>query len=164
MLYYHVVGTEQSEDVFLLDARSCGDAKWFISPHVFDDGKWLLIFLSPNCDPVNRLYLIKLQDLDLKSFSFVNTNVIDWPMCYVFTRICCYLIIWKICQDALQLVDLTGKPVKYSIAFPSARTIVFTGRKTSNEGFFHFTSFLYPGIIYLYDFRHHSMKILFEIK
>ncbi|ETO05962.1 prolyl oligopeptidase / prolyl endopeptidase / post-proline cleaving enzyme [Reticulomyxa filosa] len=228
MLYYHVVGTEQSEDVFLLDARSCGDAEWFISPHVSDDGKWLLIFLSPNCDPVNRLYLVKLQDLDLKSgsnqsnahltlkkvmiklidnfdngyhyitneqnvfyfktdhnagnYRVVSVDITDTHSPLVWNEIvsehkrnrladvlCVHkdlllLNYMEDCQDTLQLVDLTGKPVKHSIAFPSAGTIVFTGRKTSNEAFFRFTSFLYPGIIYLYDFHHHSMKILFEIK
>jgi prolyl oligopeptidase len=65
-LYYHTIGTDQSEDIFLLDAKSCGDVEWMVGPEVTHDGKWLMIYLSPNCDPVNRLYLVRLEDLPLK--------------------------------------------------------------------------------------------------
>jgi prolyl oligopeptidase len=64
-LYFHRLNTPQSEDVFLTDATTLGDADWFVSASVVDDGTYLQVTLSPDCDPVNRVFLIPLADLDM---------------------------------------------------------------------------------------------------
>lgn len=60
-LYYHRLGTDQSEDV--LCAEFPDNPKWMIGVEVSDCGRYLVIAIREGCDPVNRLYFTDLQAL-----------------------------------------------------------------------------------------------------
>lgn len=54
-LYYHVIGTEQAEDILVFEAPD--NPKWMIHAEVSDDGNYILITVHEGCAPVNRLYI-----------------------------------------------------------------------------------------------------------
>ena len=61
-LWYHKVGTKQEDDIFLIDAQTLGNENWMIGAGMTWCGKWLEIYISLDCDPVNRLYLMDISD------------------------------------------------------------------------------------------------------
>ncbi|KAH7567069.1 hypothetical protein JRO89_XS07G0012600 [Xanthoceras sorbifolium] len=60
-LYYHFLGTEQSEDV--LCYRDPENPKYMFSGGVTNDGKYLLLYISETCDPVNKVYYCDMSAL-----------------------------------------------------------------------------------------------------
>ncbi|PVD32016.1 hypothetical protein C0Q70_07442 [Pomacea canaliculata] len=60
-VYYHRLGTNQSEDVLVAEAPD--HPKWMIGAEVTDCGQYLLLTPREGCDPVNRLYYVDLQNL-----------------------------------------------------------------------------------------------------
>ncbi|OCT78208.1 prolyl endopeptidase [Xenopus laevis] len=58
-LYYHVLGTSQSDDV--LCAQFPEEPKWMGGAEVTDDGQYVLLSIREGCDPVNRLWYCKLD-------------------------------------------------------------------------------------------------------
>ncbi|XP_071854374.1 prolyl endopeptidase-like [Apostichopus japonicus] len=58
-LFYHVLGTKQSEDIL------CGEfpdnPKWMMGVEITDDGRYAVLCISEGCDPVNRLYYCDLS-------------------------------------------------------------------------------------------------------
>ena len=69
-LYYHRIGTPQSEDVLVYDSPE--NPKWLINGQVTDDGEYLLISISQSTDNVNRLYYASLKGVDSKDFGSLN--------------------------------------------------------------------------------------------
>ena len=67
-------------------------------------------------------------------------------------------------KHVIKLVDLKGNDVKNNIKFPSAGSIYFSCERQYNDIFFYFTSFLYPGTIYYYNFKDDKMNVFKEIK
>jgi prolyl oligopeptidase len=59
-IYYHRVGTPQSEDVKVY-ARP-DEPSWFVSGGVSDDGRWLFIYMAKGAENKNRLYVADLGD------------------------------------------------------------------------------------------------------
>jgi prolyl oligopeptidase len=59
-VYYHVVGTPQAEDVLVYERPD--HPTWFISGHVTEDGRYLLITTTRGSDNNNRLYAADLGD------------------------------------------------------------------------------------------------------
>ena len=59
-LYYHRVGTAQSDDRLIYERKDL--PTWFISGSVTEDGRYLLIFLSKGAENTNRLYYADLGD------------------------------------------------------------------------------------------------------
>ncbi|KAF2310168.1 hypothetical protein GH714_007020 [Hevea brasiliensis] len=53
-LYYHFLGTDQSEDI--LCWRDPENPKYMFGASVTDDGKYLLLYIDESCDPVNKVY------------------------------------------------------------------------------------------------------------
>jgi len=60
MLYYHRVGTPQSDDTLIYDRKDL--PTWFITGVTTEDGKYLLVFLAKGSDNNNRLYVADLGD------------------------------------------------------------------------------------------------------
>lgn len=60
-LYYHYLGTDQSEDI--LCAEFPDNAQWMSGVEISDCGEYLIMKISDGCDPVNRLYYCHLKGL-----------------------------------------------------------------------------------------------------
>uniref|UniRef100_A0A672T843 Prolyl endopeptidase n=1 Tax=Sinocyclocheilus grahami TaxID=75366 RepID=A0A672T843_SINGR len=60
-LYYHVIGTSQSEDILV--AEFPDNPKWHSSLTVSDDGRYAVLSITEGCEPVNRLWYCDLQQL-----------------------------------------------------------------------------------------------------
>jgi len=59
-LYYHRVGTPQSEDRLIYERKDL--PTWFIGGEVTEDGRYLLITMSRGSDNTNRLYMADLAN------------------------------------------------------------------------------------------------------
>ncbi|KAG0564329.1 hypothetical protein KC19_8G101600 [Ceratodon purpureus] len=72
-LYYHFVGTDQSEDI--LCWKDSEHAKWLSSARITDDGLYLVLSINEGCDPVNRLFYCDLTMISggLASLKYVNS-------------------------------------------------------------------------------------------
>jgi prolyl oligopeptidase len=76
-LYYHRVGTPQSEDRLIYERRDL--PTWFISGEVSDDGRYLFIQMAEGSENKNRLYVKDLgeprkPDLDAPVTPVVETD------------------------------------------------------------------------------------------
>ena len=61
-LYYHKLGTAQSEDVLIYDRPEQKD--WLLNGSVTDDGRYLIIYASQGSSDKNRVYYKDLQAKD----------------------------------------------------------------------------------------------------
>ena len=59
-LYYHVVGTPQSQDRLIYTNRE--HPAWFVTGALTDDGRYLLIATAKGADNSNRLYYVDLRN------------------------------------------------------------------------------------------------------
>ena len=59
-LYYHVVGTPQSQDRLIYEHKD--HPTWFVTGGLTEDGRYLLVVTSKGSDNNNRLYLADLGD------------------------------------------------------------------------------------------------------
>ncbi|XP_023687820.1 prolyl endopeptidase-like [Paramormyrops kingsleyae] len=60
-LYYHVIGTSQSEDTLV--AEFPDHPKWHSGVTVSDDGRYAVLSITEGCEPVNQLWYCDLQQL-----------------------------------------------------------------------------------------------------
>ncbi|KAI3460440.1 hypothetical protein Pfo_017103 [Paulownia fortunei] len=60
-LYYHILGTDQSEDILCWSDPD--NPKHTRSASVTDDGKYVLLYTYENCDPVNKIYYCNMSVL-----------------------------------------------------------------------------------------------------
>ncbi|KAM0967567.1 hypothetical protein FF1_016089 [Malus domestica] len=60
-LYYHFVGTDQSEDI--LCWRDSENPKYTFGADVTVDGKYILLYVAEGCDPVNKFYYCDMSAL-----------------------------------------------------------------------------------------------------
>ncbi|XP_035990986.1 prolyl endopeptidase-like [Fundulus heteroclitus] len=60
-LYYHVIGTKQSEDVLV--AEFPDQPRWHSSVTISDDGRYAVLSITEGCKPVNQLWYCDLQEL-----------------------------------------------------------------------------------------------------
>lgn len=72
MLYYHFLGTDQSGDI--LCWKDHENPKYSFGGIVTDDGKYLLLYISEGCDPVNKLYYCDMSDFPSIFESFFSAN------------------------------------------------------------------------------------------
>ncbi|XP_052108838.1 uncharacterized protein LOC107460241 [Arachis duranensis] len=73
-LYYHFLGTDQSEDI--LCWRDPENPKYSFGGSVTDDGKYVLLYISEGCDPVNKLYYFDMSELPNGMESFRNKSTL----------------------------------------------------------------------------------------
>ena len=59
-LYYHAVGTPQSEDRLIFNLPD--HPRWFVTGWLTEDGRYLLVSTSKGADNTNRLYVADLRD------------------------------------------------------------------------------------------------------
>ncbi|CAA0812460.1 Prolyl oligopeptidase family protein [Striga hermonthica] len=58
-IYYHFLGTDQSEDILCWSDPE--NPKHTRSASVTEDGKYVLLYIDENCDPVNKVYYFDLS-------------------------------------------------------------------------------------------------------
>ncbi|ESQ34759.1 hypothetical protein EUTSA_v10006924mg [Eutrema salsugineum] len=73
-LYYHFLGTDQSEDV--LCWRDQENPKHMFGSKVTDDGKYLIMTIEEGCDPVNKVYHCDLSSLPHGLEGFRGSNAL----------------------------------------------------------------------------------------
>lgn len=71
-LYYHFLGTDQSEDI--LCWKDPKNPKYTFGAHVSDDGKYVLLYIYESCDPVNKLYYLELSSHSLGLEDYKGTK------------------------------------------------------------------------------------------
>jgi prolyl oligopeptidase len=81
-LYFHKLGTPQSEDVLVYETPDHKD--WQFHGHVTDDGHYLIVSISEGTDPKNRVYykdltaanapVVKLLDAFDASYGFIDND------------------------------------------------------------------------------------------
>nr|KYP65731.1 Prolyl endopeptidase [Cajanus cajan] len=71
-LYYHSLGTSQSEDIMCW--RDLENPKYMFEASVTEDGKYVLLYIGEGCDPVNKLYYCDLSELPNGLEGFRNEN------------------------------------------------------------------------------------------
>ncbi len=81
-LYYHKLGTPQSEDVLIYDRPDQKD--WLFNGEVTDDGRYLIIYASKGSSDKNRVYykdlqakdsaVVKLLDEDDASYGVIDND------------------------------------------------------------------------------------------
>ncbi len=59
-LYYHVVGTPQTQDRLVFEYPE--HPRWFVTGGLTEDGRYLLVSTSKGADNANRLYVVDLRD------------------------------------------------------------------------------------------------------
>jgi hypothetical protein len=62
-LYYHRLGTSQESDVLCYEAPD--HPNWMCGASVSDDGDYVVLSVSESTDPVNRLYVARLENKGL---------------------------------------------------------------------------------------------------
>ena len=69
-LYFHRLGTPQSEDRLVYERRDHAD--WGFSGHVTEDGHYLVIHVSQGTDPKNRIFYQDLTDPKAQVVTLLN--------------------------------------------------------------------------------------------
>ncbi|KAL1351788.1 hypothetical protein AAHE18_06G120300 [Arachis hypogaea] len=60
-LYYHFLGTDQSQDI--LCWRDPQNPEYRFRASVSDDGRYIIMYIEQGCDPVNKLYYCDMSEL-----------------------------------------------------------------------------------------------------
>ncbi|NEP28138.1 MAG: S9 family peptidase, partial [Moorea sp. SIO3I6] len=69
-LYYHKLGTPQSEDSLIYERPD--QKEWFFSGRVTEDGNYLIIIVDQGTDPKNLVFYKNLQDPDSLVVELIN--------------------------------------------------------------------------------------------
>lgn len=59
-LYFHKLGTSQEQDIMII--KDPENPTHMFGAEVSDDGKFLILSVVESCDPVNKLYILKLPE------------------------------------------------------------------------------------------------------
>uniref|UniRef100_A0A8C2KWC4 Prolyl endopeptidase n=1 Tax=Cyprinus carpio TaxID=7962 RepID=A0A8C2KWC4_CYPCA len=159
-LYYHVIGTSQSEDILV--AEFPDNPKWQSSLTVSDDGRYAVLSITEGCEPVNRLWYCDLQQLPSGiTGQFACGNV--WHVeclipdgVYILSAgfVECvnqrYLLVNYVhdVKDILQLYELQSGKLIRDLPLDVGTVVGLSCKKKHPDFFYKFTSFTTPGIIY----------------
>ncbi|KAH9782472.1 prolyl oligopeptidase family protein [Citrus sinensis] len=185
-LYYHFLGTEQSEDI--LCWKDPEHPKYTFSGHVTEDGQYLVMYIRENFDQVNKVYYYDLSALPEGLEGFRKSNGL-LPFVKLIDRFDAqYEVVanddsvftFRTSKDApkykIVRVDLR-EPNNWSEVVPEAERDVLESASAANFNqmilsylsdvnvvFISFTSFLTPGIIYQCNLKTETpeMKIFRE--
>lgn len=202
-LYFHRLGTDQSEDLLVYDRPD--EKEWGFGGSVTEDGDYLIISVWQGTSEKNRVFYRSLVDanaavVELLAENDANYNFVgnDGPRFYFRTDldaprgkliaidterpgrehwttlipekkdvlqrvgITAGLFVASYMHDAhdqIHLFDLDGGFVR-EVELPSLGSVGgFGGRRDHTETFYAFTSFLYPTVIYRYDFITHTSTL-----
>lgn len=75
-LYFHKMGTDQSEDRLVYERPE--DGQKFVRASVTEDGKWLLINVGRGTSPMNMVYLKDLTKSDSEIFPVIDELIADY--------------------------------------------------------------------------------------
>ncbi|KAG8005354.1 Prolyl endopeptidase, partial [Nibea albiflora] len=136
-LYYHVIGTKQSEDILVAEFPE--HPKWHSS--ISDDGRYAVLSITEGCEPVNQLWYCDLQQLSGGITGFVScVNQHHLLVNYLHDV-----------KDILQVYELsTGKLVR-DLPLDVGTVGGVSCKKKHSDFFYKFTSFTTPGVIYHCD-------------
>ncbi|XP_009384008.2 uncharacterized protein LOC103971658 [Musa acuminata AAA Group] len=110
-LYYHFLGTDQSEDI--LCWRDPEHPKYIFDSYVTNDGKYVLLYIEEGCDPVNKLYYCDLSSLSNGLEGFKGSNEMLPFVKLVDTFEACYSLV---ANDDGEFTLLTNKEApKYKL-------------------------------------------------
>uniref|UniRef100_A0A3Q2USM6 Prolyl endopeptidase n=1 Tax=Haplochromis burtoni TaxID=8153 RepID=A0A3Q2USM6_HAPBU len=162
-LYYHVIGTNQSEDILV--AEFPDHPKWHSAVTISDDGRYAVLSITEGCEPVNQLWYCDLKQLPdgikgllpwvklVDNFEAQYSYVTNEGTVFTFRsnldapRYC--LINIDIEKPDRQhwttLIPQHDKDVLGEIKWK------LSCKKKHSEFFYKFTSFTTPGIIYHCD-------------
>ncbi|KAI3750731.1 hypothetical protein L2E82_21498 [Cichorium intybus] len=60
-LYYHFLGTDQSEDILCWENPN--NPQYTVGASITEDGKYVLLYIGEGCDPVNKFYYCDISTL-----------------------------------------------------------------------------------------------------
>ncbi|MDQ3585706.1 MAG: prolyl oligopeptidase family serine peptidase [Pyrinomonadaceae bacterium] len=63
-LYFHRLGTPQSDDILIYEGTSADRKGWIYNGQVTEDGRYLIVWVSPGASADNRIYYKDLQAKD----------------------------------------------------------------------------------------------------
>ncbi|CAB1351216.1 unnamed protein product [Coregonus sp. 'balchen'] len=138
-LYYHVIGTNQSEDILV--AEFPDNPKWHSGVTVSDDGRYAVLDITEGCEPVNQLWYCDLQKLP---------NGITGSVACVNQR---HLLVNYVhdVKDILQLYELSTGGLVRDLPLDVGTVVGLSCKKKHSDFFYKFTSFTTPGVIYHCD-------------
>ncbi|XP_016341534.1 prolyl endopeptidase-like [Sinocyclocheilus anshuiensis] len=150
-LYYHVIGTSQSEDILV--AEFPDNPKWHSSLTVSDDGRYAVLSITEGCEPVNRLWYCDLQQLPNGITGQFALTLVTTSPGFVECVNQCYLLVNYVhdVKDILQLYELQSGKLIRDLPLDVGTVVGLSCKKKHPDFFYKFTSFTTPGIIYHCD-------------
>ncbi|KAJ3004667.1 UNVERIFIED_CONTAM: hypothetical protein HDU68_004956 [Siphonaria sp. JEL0065] len=155
MVYYHRVGTSQSEDILIY--KDSDHPKLMFSVSVTDCGKYLLLHISESCDPKNLVYVADLEKqfgsnsvLGVPTFAAV---VEKWEAEYSYITNEGTLFYFETSLNAPK-----KRIVKYDIAHPEAGFIEVIAETENPLDFNNVVNGNKLVLVYLRDVKH-EMKV-----
>ncbi|CAB1321079.1 unnamed protein product [Coregonus sp. 'balchen'] len=161
-LYYHVIGTNQSEDILV--AEFPDHPKWHSGVTVSDDGRYAVLNITEGCEPVNQLWYC-----DLEKLPNGITGLLTWvklvdnfeaQYSYITNEgssVACvnqlHLLVNYVhdVKDILQLYDLSTGCLVRDLPLDVGTVVGLSCKKKHSDFFYKFTSFTTPGVIYHCD-------------
>ncbi|VFQ88492.1 unnamed protein product [Cuscuta campestris] len=160
-LYYHFLGTHQSEDI--LCWKDSDNPKHMVSASVTEDGKYVVLYIMENCDPANKVHVCELSALPngLEGYRGTTgglpfTKLVDgFDASYDFVANDETIFTFHTNKNAprdaknvLQLRDLKTGALEHNLPIGIGRVCGISALRKDSSAFIGFTNFLIPQTIY----------------
>ncbi|CAG8760276.1 16575_t:CDS:2, partial [Racocetra fulgida] len=159
MLYYHKLGTPQSDDILIYKDPS--NPEYMYEIVVSTDGRYVILKVLKDCDRVNKLWIFDLEKIN-RRIGFIDI-IKEHPADVLSSAdaIAEKNLVLVYMHDVKEKVSIhslsTGKHIK-DLPIPIGSIEAVAGRREDSEFFFKFTSYLNPGIIYRYNFTKEKLS------